>query len=71
MLYVNDNRVGAVVMPQRGTDEWISTGFSNMMTATLKKGSNDIRLIYEKPYCENMNGEVNTALIDYIRIIKK
>lgn len=68
MLYVNDARVGAVVMPQRGIDEWLSTGYSNMIPVTLRKGVNRFSLRMEQ---ENMNGEVNTALVRYVRIIRK
>ena len=71
MLYVNEIRIGALVFPQRGIGEWLSTGFSNMLVANLKKGYNKLEIVYELPYCENMNGAVNTALLDYVRIIKK
>ncbi len=69
MLYVNDVRAGAIVMPQRGIDEWLSTGNSNMVPIKLKKGENSFSLRLE---VHNMNAEgVNTALIRQIRIIKK
>ncbi len=69
MLYVNGAEAGPVVMPQRGIDEWMSTGFSNMLTVNLKKGANRFSLRLE---VENMNEDaVNTALIRYARIIKK
>lgn len=71
MLYANGKRVGALVFPQRGIGEWLSTGFSNMLTAHLAKGTNNLELVYELPYCENMNGAVNTALLDYVRVIRK
>ncbi len=68
ILYVNGAEAGAVVMPQRGIDEWLSTGFSNMLPIKLKQGVNHIALRLD---IDNMNGEVNTALIKYARIIKK
>ncbi len=69
MLYVNGAEAGPVVMPQRGIDEWLSTGFSNMLTLKLKKGSNKFSLRLD---VENMNEDgINTALIKYARIIKK
>lgn len=71
MLYANGLRIGAFVYPQRGIGEWLSTGFSNMLQAHLNKGTNKLELVYELPYCENMNGAVNTALLDYVRVIRK
>lgn len=70
-LMVNGNRAGAIVMPQRGIDEWLSTGFSNMLTVELVEGKNSMAIEYLIPENVNMNGEVNTALLDYVRIIKK
>ncbi|MDE6495019.1 MAG: hypothetical protein K2L30_02130 [Duncaniella sp.] len=70
-LTVNGTRAGAIVMPQRGIGEWLSTGFSNMLTVTLHAGTNDLEISYITPENINMNGEVNTALIEYVRIIRK
>lgn len=70
-LTVNGTRAGAIVMPQRGLGEWLSTGFSNTIAATLHAGTNDLEISYITPENINMNGEVNTALIEYVRIIKK
>lgn len=67
-LYVNDASVGAIVMPQRGIDEWLSTGLSNMLAVKLKSGNNLLSLRLE---VDNMNGEVNTYLLHSVRIIKK
>ena len=55
-------------MPQRGIDEWLSTGFSNMLRLKLKAGANHLSLRYD---IDNMNVDVNTALIEYARIIKQ
>lgn len=68
ILYVNDAEAGAIVMPQRGIDEWLSTGFSNMIPVKLNAGVNRLSLRLD---IDNMNGEVNTALIRYARIIKQ
>ncbi len=67
-LEVNGAVAGPVVMPQRGIGEWLSTGFSNMIPVRLKAGENNVSIVF-KPYNENMNGEFNTALVDYIRVI--
>ncbi|MBQ9076470.1 MAG: hypothetical protein IJY31_01295 [Muribaculaceae bacterium] len=70
-LVVNGNRAGAIVMPQRGIGEWLSTGYSNMLTTELNAGNNTLAIEYLTPENINMNGDVNTALLDYVRIIKK
>lgn len=66
MLYVNDAEVGAVVMPQRGYGDWMSTGNSNMLSATLRKGVNRLSLRLD---VDNMNVRVNHALIYSVRVI--
>lgn len=70
-LIVNNHEAGAIVMPQRGYGEWLSTGFSNMLQVELLRGKNMIQIKYVTPQNINMNGEVNTALLDYMRVIKK
>ena len=69
-LYVNKDYIGALVFPQRGTDEWSDWGFSNACEVQLKKGKNEIRIVFEA-WNVNMDGEINDALLDYIRLIKK
>ncbi|MEH0156768.1 glycogen debranching protein [Limibacter armeniacum] len=69
-LGVNGEAVGTVVMAQRGTDEWSSWAYSNAWAITLKKGKNTVSLNFED-YNENMNVEINTALVDHLRVIKK
>ena len=71
MLFVNTHLQGALVMPQRGSGEWLNTGFSNRLAVELLGGKNVLQIMYVEPYCVNMNGTENTALIDYIRLIKK
>ena len=70
-LTVNGERAGAIVMPQRGIGEWLSTGYSNMLPVSLKAGENTISVDYITPANINMNGDVNTALVDHMRLIKK
>lgn len=67
ILYVNDAEAGAVVMPQRGKGEWMSTGLSNMLRVKLRKGINDMSLRLDM---DNMNGKINCALIRYARVIR-
>lgn len=70
-LFVNGTDAGAIVMPQRGIGEWMNTGFSNMLQVNLNKGENVLQVKYVVPQNVNMNTDVNTALMDYVRIIKK
>ena len=69
-LYVNDKHVGAMVFPQRGTDEWSDWGWSNRRTVTLKAGLNKLHLKLE-PWNTNMNVDVNRAMLDQVRVIKE
>ncbi|MES2388301.1 MAG: glycogen debranching protein [Bacteroidota bacterium] len=68
-LYANDKPAGTIVFPQRGTGEWSNWGWSNSVLVKLNKGKQPLKLSFE-PYNENMNGNVNQALIDLIRVIK-
>ncbi|MEN9445482.1 MAG: hypothetical protein RIS47_2373 [Bacteroidota bacterium] len=67
-LYVDDERVGVIVLPQRGSGEWSNWGYSNALRLKLKPGPHKVLLVYE-PTNRNMNGLVNTAMIDHLRII--
>jgi hypothetical protein len=69
-LKYEGQKIGAVVFPQRGKDEWSNWGYSNELEVYLKKGENRFTLSFE-PYDENMDGEINTAMIDQIRLVKK
>jgi hypothetical protein len=68
-LYANDQYAGTFVFPQRGKDEWSEWGYSNSRLMALNKGSNQLRLVLE-PWNTNMNVDVNTAMLDYLRLQK-
>lgn len=68
-LYVNSDYEGAVIFPQRGKDEWSDWGYSNSFTVEFEKGKNTLKLKFED-WNNNMNVEVNRAMIDYLRIIQ-
>ncbi|MCB0581955.1 MAG: hypothetical protein KDD10_21930 [Phaeodactylibacter sp.] len=68
-LFANDERIGSLVFPQRGTDEWSDWGFSNAYVVRLNKGRNTLRLSFE-PWNINMNVEVNRAMVDYVRVVE-
>jgi hypothetical protein len=61
--------IGAYVFPQLGKEEWSNWGYSNVLITRLNKGYNLLTLSFE-PYNENMNGEINTALLDFMRLTK-
>lgn len=61
--------LGTVVFPQRGDQEWDNWGFSNSIVTQLPPGEHQICLVFE-PANENMDGEINQALINYLRVIK-
>jgi glycogen debranching enzyme len=67
-LAVNDVYAGVLVMPQRGKDEWSDWGFSNSRKVQLKQGENIVKISLED-WNNNMNVDVNTAMVDYMRII--
>ncbi|WP_422107154.1 MGH1-like glycoside hydrolase domain-containing protein [Winogradskyella sp.] len=67
-LTVNNQYEGVVVMPQRGKDEWSDWGFSNVHQVQLKAGTNTVKVHFED-WNNNMNVDVNTAMLDYLRLI--
>lgn len=46
-------------------------GFSNPVTVHLNSGTNQLEIQFDPKINENMNGQVNSALIDYIRLRRK
>ncbi|NME67591.1 alpha-L-rhamnosidase-related protein [Flammeovirga aprica] len=64
-LVVNGDEAETIVMAQRGTDEWSSIGNTNRMKVNLKAGKNKLQILF-KEHNENMNVDVNTALIENI-----
>lgn len=63
-LTVNGTPCGSLIFPGRGDGWWLSTGFSNMLPATLQPGPNIIEI-----EAEGVGGDVVT-LIDYVRIFR-
>jgi hypothetical protein len=68
-LKMNGVQKGTVVFPQRGKDEWSNWGFSNAVKLTIEKGTYNFVLSMED-FNDNMNGDINQAMIDYIRVVK-
>lgn len=68
-LYVDDNKAGALVLPQRGEGEWSNWGWSNLIKLTLNPGEHQISIRYDSSSV-NMDGKTNQALLDQIKLIK-
>lgn len=68
-LKSKDMVLGVIVLPQRGTDEWSNWGYTNTQRITLEKGTHTFTLSLED-FNENMNGKINTAMLDHLRLIK-
>jgi hypothetical protein len=62
--------LGTIVLPQRGTNEWSDWGYTNAVLVPLKKGRYTLVLTFEQPANENMNGEVNQAMVDHLRLTR-
>lgn len=65
-LRLDGKHVGAVVMPQRGT-EWNNWGYSNSHVVNLTGGPHIFKVAFEDSD-NNMNGAVNEALLDKIEL---
>jgi hypothetical protein len=61
--------VGVSVFPQRGTNEWDNWGWSNATVISLTRGKHVVTLEFTD-CVENMNLQINQALLDQMRIIK-
>ncbi|HMI07470.1 MAG TPA: trehalase family glycosidase [Flavobacterium sp.] len=68
-LKEKDKFLGTFVFPQRGVQEWSNWGFSNGVKVYLEKGKHNLVLVLD-PANENMNGAVNQAMLDYLRLVK-
>jgi hypothetical protein len=68
-LRMGGKQLGTIVLPQRGVDEWSNWGFSNAVLVQFPKGTHQLTLAYE-PANTNMNGAVNQAMLDYLRVQK-
>jgi hypothetical protein len=69
-LLVDDKRISTIVLPQRGKEEWSDWGYTNSVTTNLPSGDHKITLTYDGQYNVNMNGEINEAVIDYVRLVR-
>ena len=68
-LRVGSDDVGVLVMPQRGTDRWTDWGYGTALPVVLSPGAHTLVLAFT-PLDENMDGRVNTALLDHLRLTR-
>lgn len=68
-LLVGSTRVGALVMPHRGTDLWTDWGYTNALIVHLSAGRHVLSLVYG-PHDRNMDGRVSTALVNQVRLTR-
>jgi glycogen debranching enzyme len=69
-FWANDMYVGSLVFPQRGKGEWSDWGYSNSYSVPLQKGANVLKLTFE-PWNTNMNVDINSAMLDQMRLMKQ
>ncbi|MCC6281810.1 MAG: glycogen debranching protein [Saprospiraceae bacterium] len=69
-LTVNGSYAGVLVFPQRGKDEWSDWGFSNSRSVSLQQGENLVVISFED-WNNNMSVDVNTAMLDYLSVVRK
>lgn len=64
-LGIDGKRIGTLVLPQRGVGNWDDWGYSNSVATTLSPGRHTVTIEF-LPENENMNFEVNHALLDQL-----
>ncbi|HET6765396.1 MAG TPA: hypothetical protein VFH27_17040, partial [Longimicrobiaceae bacterium] len=68
-LAVDGRAAGVLVMPQRGTGAWSDWGYSTVVRSALAAGPHTLSLTFA-PLDENMDGKVNTAILDHVRLTR-
>ena len=66
-LFIDGQKAGVSIFPQRGKYEWSNWGWSNPLQVHLSAGKHKISLTY-MPYNENMNLVINQAMLDELRV---
>ncbi len=64
---VDGERVGAAVFPQRGDGAWTDWGYTNTLRVRLAEGTHTVTVAFTESD-ENMNGTVNAAHLDHLRL---
>ncbi len=66
---IDKKTIGTIVFPVIAEDGWSEWGFSNSFPVKLNKGRHLFKIKYND-YNENMNGNVNRVMLDYIKLVK-
>ena len=66
-LLVDGAPAGVLVMPQRGKDLWTDWGYSSVLQVHLTEGEHTLTIRYGEND-RNMDGEINDALLDHVRL---
>ncbi|HET7116658.1 MAG TPA: trehalase family glycosidase, partial [Hanamia sp.] len=69
-ISIDNKDTGTLVFPQRGKEEWSNWGWSNSLKVPLPKGLHHFVISFEN-WNENMNGDINQAMLDCVRLIKQ
>ena len=69
MLYVDGNKVGINVFPQRGRNQWDDWGWTSPQKIKLSKGAHTFALIYESDV-DNMDLYVNDFKVNKFRLTR-
>jgi hypothetical protein len=68
-LRVGSDDIGVLVMPQRGSDRWSDWGYGTGLRLPLEAGEYTLVLAFTARD-ENMDGRLNTALLDHLRLTR-
>jgi hypothetical protein len=68
-LLVDGKPAGALLMPQRGNNEWSNWGYTNGMRVWLTAGEHTLTIAYREAN-RNMDLAVNSALLDHVRVAR-
>ena len=68
-LWEANKFLGSILFPQRGNDEWSNWGYSNSVIVNIKKGKHLLVLTFES-WNENMNFDINQAMLDKVRLTR-
>lgn len=68
-VLVDEQRAGVFVFPQRGDGAWTDWGYTNTLMVRLTPGTHTFTLELQ-PSDQNMNGAVNHALLDHLRLVR-
>lgn len=66
-VMLDKKALGPAVMPHKGEQSWSDWSFTNPLFVKLKRGKHTVSLTFRSSD-NNMNGDINSAIIDYMRL---